>query len=133
MNNVVGKLLKSNFMRGLYSAILLIAILVSISFLSVKTANKPDPKDIVHNIDECYETIMFTELENSNSVVVMDNNYSNQRLNIIARNIEATSISIDGNTVVIKGENEVNSFIFPEECKVPNVVSHKKDKIKKYN
>lgn len=133
MNKVIKNLLSSNFMRGIYGAILLIAILLGILFLIANTTSKPDPKTVIHNIDSCYDTIMFVELENSNSVVVMNNNYNNQRLNRITENIEATGFSIDSNTVSIEGNNGVNNFVFPEECKVPNVVSHKNGKIKKYN
>ena len=133
MNKVIKNLLSSNFMRGIYGAILLIAILLGILFLIANTTSKPDPKIVTYDIDGCYDTIMFVELENSNTVVVMDNNYNNQRLNRIAENIEATGFSIDGNTVSIEGNNGVNNFVFPEECKVPNVVSHKNGKITKYN
>lgn len=124
------KIMLSPPMRGVYGAILLIAIILSISYaIRAFTGDVAPVEDgsEVYTVNQCFESIVFADHGDSNVVAVMDKDFEDQRLNIIATNIDFGDLSIQENTVSMNGDI-TNHFIFPEGCE-PEVVATNKGKV----
>ncbi|WP_133155039.1 hypothetical protein [Billgrantia endophytica] len=124
IKKVIKTVMLSSPMRGIYGAILLIAIILLLS-LAIRSltggSTIVEDNSKSHIVDDCYDSIVFSDYGDRNIVAVLDRNIQDQRLSFVESNIDFNEVTQNENIVIMNGIEKVNTFIFPESCE-PEVV-----------